>query len=371
MPDPACPDTTALPVPPPVRDAVAGLMRSRRIPGLALAVTTTETLTYVGAFGDAVLEPRRPTEVDTAWLWFSMSKLVTATAAMHLAEQGELDLDAPFRERLPDGYQVRSPATVRQLLNHTSGIGNPLPIRWVHPADAPDRDAHLSARLQRTIRRPRRAPGGRASYSNVGYLVLGQVLEAAAGRPFRDLVQQSVLDPAGMSATGYRYAPGAHAATGYVRAPRVADPLLRALLPGGVLGSRHGSQAALRPFLVDGAAYGGLVGPITDAARFARLHLRDGELDGRRVLAATSAREMRQVRWPGTRFDHGLGWFRKPVEDAGRPEFVEHYGAGAGFWNAMRLYPALGLGMVVMANTTQPYDVDLLFETIRSHAGQA
>src|SRR4051812_13987189 len=105
MPDSACPETNALPVPLLVRDAVAELMRTRHIPGLALAVTTSESLAYVGAFGRAVLEPRQPATADTAWLWFSMSKLVTATAAIRLADQGELDLDAPFRSYLPDGHQ--------------------------------------------------------------------------------------------------------------------------------------------------------------------------------------------------------------------------------------------------------------------------
>ncbi len=365
MPGSACPGTSAPPVPPAVGAAVTELMRTRRIPGLALAVTTTDGPLYAGAFGRAVLEPAQPARPDTSWLWFSMSKPVTATAAMVLAEQGLLDLDAPFRDYLPDGREVRTPATVRQLLAHTSGMGNPLPIRWVRPADAPEDDDALYAKLRRTIRKPRRSPGGRAAYSNVGYLALGKVLESAAGASLRELVHRTVLEPAGMTATGYRYAPNAQAATGYVRAPRAADPVLRAVLPSGVVGPRQGGQLSLRPFLVDSAAYGGLVGPVTDAARFVRLHLRDGELDGRRVLSASSAREMRQVRWPGKPFDHGLGWFRKPVDDPDRPEFVEHYGAGAGFWNAMRLYPSAGLGMVVMANTTQPYDVDTLFETVR------
>ena len=155
-----------------------------------------------------------------------------------------------------------------------------------------------------------------------------------------------------------------------MRAPRVVDPVLRRVLPAGIAGPRHGDQLSLRPFLVNGAAYGGLVGSVADAARFARLHLRDGELDGARVLSVESARQMRQIRWPGKRFDHGLGWFRKPVDDPARPEFVEHFGAGAGFWNAMRLYPTENLGMVVMANTTQPYDVDALFETVRHVVGR-
>ncbi len=365
---PACPDTTAPSVPPPIRDAVVGLMRRRRIPGLALAVTGADALRYTAGFGAAVLEPHQPARPDTAWLWFSMSKPVTATAALSLANQGLLDLDAPFRDYLPDRQQVRNAATVRQLLNHTSGIANPLPLRWVRPADEPESDAALYARLHRAIERPRRAAGGPAAYSNVGYLVLGRVLEAASGRPLRELVQQTVLGPAGMAGTGYRYGQDATSATGYVRAPRLADPLLRALLPAGVVGPRHGAHLSLRRFLVDGAAYGGLVGPVTDAARFLRLHLRDGELDGQRVLSSSSAREMREVRRPGKPFDHGLGWFRKPVDAPDRPEWVEHFGAGAGFWNAMRLYPSAGLGIVVMANTTQPYDVDALFETIRVHA---
>jgi CubicO group peptidase (beta-lactamase class C family) len=346
-------------------------MVARRIPGLALAVTTADRPLFAGSFGSAVLQPQHPVTRDTAWLWFSMSKLVTATAAMRLAEDGRLELDAPFAQYLPDGEHVRSTATVRQLLSHTAGIADPLPIRWVHPAEAPEGDLALYERLRTTVRRPRRPPGGPAAYSNVGYLALGQVLEVAGGAPFRQLVQHLVLAPAGMTATGYRYRPGAPAATGYVRAPRLVDPLLRAVLPSGVVGPRHGGHVGLRPFLVDSAAYGGLVGPVTDAARFARLHLRDGEIDGIRVVSAEAAQRMRQVRWPGKPFDHGLGWFRKPVDDPGRPPYVEHYGAGAGFWNAMRLYPREGVGVVVMANTTQPYDVDALFETVRRSVHQS
>src|SRR5215213_734862 len=177
MAAPQRPEIAAPAVVAPVRDAVTALMRSRRIPGMALAVVTTEQLVQVGAFGRAVLEPPQLTRVETAWLWFSMSKLVTSTAAMRLAEQGRLDLDAPFRDYLPDTRSIATSATVRQLLNHTSGIANPLPIRWVRPADAPDADADLYDRLFRTIATPRRAPGGRAAYSNLNYLVLGQVLE--------------------------------------------------------------------------------------------------------------------------------------------------------------------------------------------------
>jgi CubicO group peptidase (beta-lactamase class C family) len=134
------------------------------------------------------------------------------------------------------------------------------------------------------------------------------------------------------------------------------------------VGERHGDQIALRPFRVAGAGYGGLIGTAGDAARLLRLHLADGEIDGHRVLAPETARSMRQIRTPGAPFDLGLGWFRPAADRDATPPFVEHWGTGGGFWNAMRLYPDLGLGIVVMANTTRPYDhAALMSAVVESH----
>jgi CubicO group peptidase (beta-lactamase class C family) len=167
-----------------------------------------------------------------------------------------------------------------------------------------------------------------------------------------------------MTATGYTRPHAGEAATGYVRLPRLLTPALRAILPTGIAGQRQGSYLALRPFRVVGAGYGGLVGPVTDAARLLRLHLADGVVDGTRVLAAETARAMRTIGTPGKPFDLGLGWFRRVADRAAQPAFVEHWGSGGGFWNAMRLYPELGLGMVVMANTTRPYDHEALMTAL-------
>jgi CubicO group peptidase (beta-lactamase class C family) len=208
-------------------------------------------------------------------------------------------------------------------------------------------------------RRAYRSREGSAHYTNVGYLAVGQVIATAAEMPFELCVERTVLQPSGMSRTGFAYQPEAAAAVGYVRAPRVGDPLLRGLLPAGVVGDRQGRFLALNRFYVDGPAYGGLVGDVIDAGRFLRLHLRDGELDGQRVLEPQTARAMRDIDAPGKPFAHGIGWFRRPT--TGRGDWVEHFGAGAGFWNVMRLYPDRGLGVVVMTNSTTTYDFDSLF----------
>ena len=344
-----------------LHDAVTAMMRAGRVPGLSLAVANRDRLLYAAGYGTADIADQRPATADTAYLWFSMSKIVTATAAMRLVDDGLLDLEAPA-SRYVDYLQApgtRQP-TVLNLLEHTAGLANPLPIRWVHPAEADPPDPGELLRRQMGRRSAYRYPvGASARYSNLGYLAAGQVIAQAARQPFPTYLQEAVLRPAAMTRTGFGYRAGADAATGYVRAPRVADPLVRRLLPAGITGSRHGAFLALNHFYVDGPAYGGLVGDVLDAARFLRLHLRDGEVDGARVLTPTSARAMREVNRAGKPFTHGIGWFRRP--GTGPEDRVEHFGAGAGFWNVMRLYPDRDLGVAIMTNSTTEYDFERLF----------
>ncbi len=89
------------------------------------------------------------------------------------------------------------------------------------------------------------------------------------------------------------------------------------------------------------------------------MHLRDGELGGRRILDAGSAAAMRQITLRGKRFDLGLGWFRPAGRRDANPPFVEHLGGGAGFFNVIRIYPTLGVGAAVMGNATS-YGIDAI-----------
>lgn len=342
---------------------VETMMRKAAVPGLSLAVVSPDRVLLARGYGSADLHTHTPATATTAYLWFSMTKIVTATAALRLADEGHLDLDAPVSEYV--NYLARpgiNQPRVRQLLSHTAGLANPLPIRWAHAAGAPAADpAELLRRVMRRRNAYRQPPGGLARYSNVGYLALGQVIEAAAGMPFPAYVRQSVLRPLGM-ATDFAYSPGYERATGYVKGPRAIDPLLRPVLPPGVAGDRHGQHLALNPFYVDGPAYGGLVGDVLDAGRFLRMHLHDGELDGQRILAPGTARRMRLIDQPGKPFDHGLGWFRRATD--GAQTWVEHYGTGVGFWNVMRLYPDRGIAVVAMANSTTSYDFEPVFSLL-------
>lgn len=330
-----------------------------RVPGVTAIVVGPEGIRARGSTGWADLPGRMPMSTDVAMPWFSMTKLATSTLAVKLAGHGCLDLDEPVADVVTELGSLTPRAwarriTARHLIQHAAGLANPLPVRWIHPPDhaGRDQDELLAALLARHARL-RAEPGTQARYSNLGALVLATALTRTGGARFETLLRQHVLDPLEMSDTGLDTAPEASSATGYHSR---ADPL-RLLLPQWVIGNTTGRWVSLNPFAVDGAAYGGLIGTAGDAARFLRMHLADGALDGTRILSPEQATGMRQIDRPGRRYDFGLGWFRPRKGRTSQPTFVQHLGTGAGFRSVMRIYPAAVVGVVVMGNATA-FDVD-------------
>jgi CubicO group peptidase (beta-lactamase class C family) len=336
-----------------------------KVPGMSIAVAGPEGLLCAGAVGYADLAERREATVDDQYLWFSMTKIATATAAVRLSADGVLDLDAPIGTYLRhyQPHKRHGHPTTRQLLTHTAGLVNPLPIRWARAEEQPDNPAWLG-RIATKYGTPRRPVGAQGAYSNIGYLLAGKVIEVVTGWPVRDVVRRAVLEPLGAARTGYTYQINHPRSVGYVRMPAGLVPLLRQALPEGLVGLRVDGHTALRPFLVSGAAYGGLVGTVTDAALLAAAHAA-GRSDEHRVLPHEHLESMRTISATGKRFHHGIGWFRKPADASRTPAFVEHYGTGCGFWNAMRIYPDFRLAMVAMTNTTFPWNFDKLFTQLQ------
>ncbi len=344
-------------------------VRRSTVPGVSVAVVKSGRVVWKRGFGLADLATSTPTTSSTIYLWFSMTKIATATVVLRLAEGGNLDLDVPVDEYFR-GFKVVSqpvPVTVRHLLNHSSGLANPVPLRWVRPAGSPAPDQRIFVNhLLVKHRKLKFAPGEHASYSNLGYLVLGEVVSEVAGMRYEEYVRDYLLLPLGMNRTGFVYpvAPArGGAATAYQRLWPPLAPLLRAALPRGVVGPRQGRYVAFNPFYVNGAAYGGLVGGVDEAARLVLLHLNGGKVGETRLLSEESVAEMRRITPRGGKRDFGLGWFRSRRAALQHPAFVEHLGGGAGFWNVMRLYPEESLGVVMMGNATS-YDHQFILDAI-------
>jgi CubicO group peptidase (beta-lactamase class C family) len=345
--------------------AVLERLTSRELPGVSAAIVRPGAEELAGA-GVADTSSGSRATPETIYLWFSMTKIVTATAAMQLAEEGALALDDPVAKFLPEFPKARSGwprVEVRHLLSHSAGLANPIPVRWVHPADQPGRDPHEFANSLLTKHDRLRYPAGsRAVYSNLGYIALGEVIAAASGRSYEDYVRSRILEPLSMTSTGFTYG-AAHAediATGYQRRRHPMTPLFRLLLPRGIVGAGDGRFVSFNRFLVDGPAYGGLVGSVRDAARFLAVHLNGGELDGVRLLSQAGVEEMQTLQAKGRKLDVGFGWFRRGADRAAG-DFWEHLGGGGGFWCMMRIYPASGVGVLSMGNASS-YDHEAVAE---------
>jgi CubicO group peptidase (beta-lactamase class C family) len=165
----------------------------------AVLVARNGTVLFRGAAGLADRTSRRPNRVDTKFNIGSMGKMFTAVAVLQLTQAGRLSLDDTLRKLLPDypNPDVAGRITVRQLLTHTSGLGDLFdgeyltsPREWTRT---------LAAHLPLFAGKPLQfAPGTKWGYSNAGYLVLGLVVERVSGQTFDEYLRAHVFRAAGM-----------------------------------------------------------------------------------------------------------------------------------------------------------------------------
>jgi CubicO group peptidase (beta-lactamase class C family) len=285
--------------------AVHAALAERRMPGAVFRLERNGAV-YEQAYGRlsyeagaAAVTPR--TLFDAA----SLTKvLATAPSVMLLAEAGKIDLDARLVTYFPECDNGGKQAiTVRQLLTHTSGLPAGLPAR---PAWSGDAAAHALACTQ-AVTHP---PGTVFRYSDINYVLLGQLVQRVAGMPLDQFARQRIYTPLKMRDTGYlplaRFGAAAIAPT--QKWPATADgKALHPLRAGGQLlqGVVH-DPTARRMGGVAGSA--GLFSTARDLARFARMLLGEGELDGVRVLSRDSVRLMTTVQTPpGIAALRGLG----------------------------------------------------------------
>lgn len=337
-------------------------IESRRAPAASVAWVVNDGPVNVRCVGKARLSPPREISTQTVFSWFSVTKLFTATAALQLVAAGKLDLDEPVSSYRPDLLQgVAALLTSRQLLSHTSGLANPMPLRWVHPTSEPRPNLEsMTKRLLTRRHRLRFEPGARYAYSNLGYLVLGLIIETVSGLSFEEYLSRNVLKRLGANGSGFDLP--ADAARGYSRTWSFMGLAARFLVDAELFGIRCGGYTELRPFEVDGAPYGGLAGPVTDMLTLGRAMLADGRAADGRVLDAPTVRlALTHVRSCDDRaLPVGLGWH---LGEASAEQYANHIGGGLGFRSELRIYPRLGCAVAVIANETS-FDTNAVAELI-------
>ncbi len=258
--------------------AVERAIAAKEVPGAVVVVGRAEETLLEKAFGKRASEPEEAATLDTVYDLASLTKpIATATSVMKLVERGAVELAAPVARHLPEfGVRGKEAITVEMLLLHTSGLvaDNPL-------ADYVGTHDEMWKRICEL--EPRSAPGTKFAYSDVGYIVLGELVERVDGRPLEKFAGEELFEPLGMLETTFRpgeelrerCAPTEKRAGQWMRG-EVHDP--RAFALGGVAG------------------HAGLFSTATDVSRWCRMLIGGGELDGERVLATATVEAMLSAR---------------------------------------------------------------------------
>lgn len=262
---------------------MTSFVREHKVPGAALAVTRGGRLVYARGFGYADVDAREPVAPAALFRIASVSKPITAVTVLRVAEKGRLKLEdkildhVKYRPHLEPGAKPDprwKQITIRQLLQHTGGwdrdksfdpIGIPWEIAKALDIQPPVRPEHI---VRYMMGKPLDFdPGRRFAYSNLGYLLLGRVIEAASGRPYETYVREQVLAPLGIKDMRLGKALLAGRAKGEVR---YYDPKKRS---GPALVGPHVGEKVPLPYGAENfeafEAHGGWIASATDLVRFA------------------------------------------------------------------------------------------------------
>ena len=299
----------------------------RDIPGLIVAIRHKGTVLLSRAYGCARLEGGVALTTDHIFRIASHSKTFTATAIMQLVEKGRLRLDDRVAATLP---WILSDITIRQLLNHTSGM-----IRDSRDADFwqierpfPDREELRAMATVGGILEPNTS----FKYSNIGFGVLGLVIEAVTGTSYNAYVTEHIVDRLGLRDTG----------------PEV-DPSLGDRLVTGYSRTRFGVSRAPFPPVIDTRALSAATGfysTAEDLSAYATAHCFGDD----RLLSDASKREMQHAYWTIDDGDEGYG-LGFSIKKLGKREMIGHGGGFPGQSTRTLFDPKDGLVVVLFCNT--------------------
>jgi len=252
---------------------------------------------------------------------------------------------------LPDTPYQDKHITIRQLLSHTAGIPNPIPLRWIHLAEEDanfDSDAAL-AQVLRDNPELDSEPGEVFSYSNIGYWLLGEVIEKASGQPYRDYVRENILAPLQIPQGEMDFVildPELHA-KGYLARFSFTNLAKGFVTDSKFWGAYEGNWLMLKSNYLNSSATGGLLGTPHGFSLFLQDQLR-----AESVLLNPESRKFlisQQTDNAGNLIPMTLGWH------IGETDGVLYYfkeGGGGGFHSEMRIYPSLNIATLVMVNST-------------------
>jgi D-alanyl-D-alanine carboxypeptidase len=300
---------------PALDDRIKGIMQRQNIPGMAVVVIKNGLVLEMKGYGLADRQTQATVGANTAFPIGSVSKQFTAAAVMLLVEDGKLDLDQPISQYLNDLPVTWNPLTIRQLLNHTSGISEE--NAW---------KANKAEKILKYGNTKLDFPSGTAwSYSNTGYIVTGLIIEKASGQTYRDFMHDRIFAPIGMTNTQAELSQVPNLAVG--------------------LTDRGIESSDFRQWQWAGAA-GNIISTATDMGKWVQA------IDQGKLLKPTSYQEL----WAAAKLTngrsepYGLGW---GIGNFNGHRSTSHGGAVAGYASGLVRFPDDRIDVIVLTNNVQ------------------
>ena len=305
---------------------IAGTIKERQIPGLSIAVIRDGVVIKEAGYGIANLEHQVPATRETVYEIGSISKQFAAEAAMLLVEDGKIELDDSIRKHLPLNAPVSwQPITIRNLLNHTSGL-----MDWTEIKEFSYRREYTASEFVDLIKSfPLQfEPKERWLYSNSNLPLLGIIVEYAGGKPYEEFVNERIFKPLRLPSIRFKHQDEIveHRASGYV----LRDNVLT-------------NGEPFRPKII--AASGGVLANATDLARWWEAILR-----GKTLLQPSSVEQMLMPAKlnDGSTVNHGFAFFTDSFN--GHKMIFHHGSTVGGFGSVVRYFPNEKLTVAVMVN---------------------
>ncbi len=315
------------------------------MPGLAVGIVHEGRLVHVKCVGNANIDTKAPVNQGTAFRLASISKTFTTVGLLQLWEQGRFQLDEPVNNYIVKGGVVVKTGwpdvTFAHLLTHQAGIGEMMQKRdllkpgfglLVKGRDVP---VPPLRKIHEKPLRPEVAAGTKYAYSNIGFSLLGYVIEQLSGEPFRDYMVKHVLDPVGMGHSDF------------LPTSRIGDDEAR----GYKRSLGHVVPAAYYQNII--APAGNLISSLDDMAKYTSMLLAKGALPGGGRLLKASTVDMafspRYWACEALKDDASIGMCFHLYSVNGT-RIVEHGGATSGFTSAMSLVPSENLAVLVFSN---------------------
>jgi CubicO group peptidase (beta-lactamase class C family)/D-alanyl-D-alanine dipeptidase len=305
-------------------------MTEKGLPALSIAIVDDQQIIWAQGFGMADPKNKIPATANTVYRIGSVSKLFTDIAIMQLVERGELKLDDPVSNYLPDFHPQNPfgrPITLRQLMSHRSGLLREPPVGNYFETTEPSLAATVHSLNGTELVF---APNTHTKYSNAAIAVVGYVLETRKHKPFPEYLKSSVLDPMNLRSSSFE-----------------PDPAIIKNLAKAQMWTYDGLTFDAPTFQLGMAPAGSMYSTVNDLGHFVSVLLARGKTDTGALLKPETLEQMWLPQFPnagGRTF--GLGFIVRSLDGH---RLVGHGGAIYGFATTLDLLPEDKVGVVVFA----------------------